>query len=889
MGNMVGRSKRKSRKLLLFTGVLCICFLLGTGFIWSRLRNGVELQRFDLASVHAEGIFLQLKEGIIFTVERLDLGTKVSSGTLPQPERLLERSLGWIHLVREIRINNLSLQGQNYSLQYQNNVFSLSGENFQLSSAVTYEQGKVLLDIARLEIKPYSVTLSGKAEYVRKSQSLLFEGAISIFGIDGRLDFRQRRDNIDAEIQSERFTDLPALLAHMPLDPEALSWVRENITADDYVIDHLHLGFTLKEGKPEIRPNSFYGTATATGGAIRFEQSLPPVLCKRIHVSYENDKLAFALEEPLYKGRNIEGSSVTIAPLLGKEVTRLAISIRTDSRLDSDIHELLKAYDIELPLTQQSGTTRGDLQLVFDLPDFTLHTKGTFQTGEGEWTFGDTPFLADSANVQLHDDKVIIDRADIRYRDMLQASVQGNVDTSAGQADLTADIQRFAIHERESDIVTVRDLSMPIIIRFSQDRTDIRMPLLQTDINISPSRRLVSLNDLNKIWPYIVFLNEFHPPEGRMAIDVTDPQHLAFTGSIETDALPLVAGNEPVKHFSLHGTKTPERLTAIVNEGKITITAAEKLIIRLHDYLLQVDADTIGRKAGSVSPVPIVISGPASRITLKQIVVPTNTFQTKIQGENVSFSAELPQGNLLFESDGSDITLAATDIDAQLAQDFFPFADLRGGRFNLSLKGKDEQNYEGYVEFSNVLIKDAALLNNVLSFVNAIPALATFSSPGFDSDGYQVNQGVANFSRSGDLVTIQQLRTDGTTINTEAKGWVDLENDILKINVKLIGLKDYSKIISKIPWAGYAILGQDGSLSTSLLVAGDLDEPTITTSLSKEIIMIPINIVKRTIQWPARLFSKLKDLAAETPDNGDESDFIPDEGSINDLYKISPP
>ena len=74
---------------------------------------------------------------------------------------------------------------------------------------------------------------------------------------------------------------------------------------------------------------------------------------------------------------------------------------------------------------------------------------------------------------------------------------------------------------------------------------------------------------------------------------------------------------------------------------------------------------------------------------------------------------------------------------------------------------------------------------------------------------------------SNSLLTIDQLRTDGTTINTEARGWVDLENDILKINLELISLKDFSKIISKIPWAGYAILGEDGSLSTSLLLSGN--------------------------------------------------------------------
>ena len=115
-------------------------------------------------------------------------------------------------------------------------------------------------------------------------------------------------------------------------------------------------------------------------------------------------------------------------------------------------------------------------------------------------------------------------------------------------------------------------------------------------------------------------------------------------------------------------------------------------------------------------------------------------------------------------------------------------------------------------------------------------------------------------------MTIQQLRTDGTTINTKAKGWINLENDTLEISAELISLKDFSKIINKIPLAGYAILGADGSINTSLLISGSLTKPEIETNLSKEIVITPINVVKRTIKLPFKIFAKPEDVEIKKPE-----------------------
>jgi hypothetical protein len=169
-----------------------------------------------------------------------------------------------------------------------------------------------------------------------------------------------------------------------------------------------------------------------------------------VDVSFENDRLSFDLDTPVYKTKDLAGSSAAIEPLLGDN-TSLAITLQTESILDDEIHELLKAYNIRLPLTQQTGTTRGNLQLVFDLPGFRLHTKGAFTTDKGGWTWNNIPFRSDAAAVRLKDNLVTIDNAEINFKEIMQADLAGVIDTAAHKATLSADIRHLDLRDGKTE------------------------------------------------------------------------------------------------------------------------------------------------------------------------------------------------------------------------------------------------------------------------------------------------------------------------------------------------------------------------------------------------------------------------------------------------------
>jgi hypothetical protein len=289
-------------------------------------------------------------------------------------------------------------------------------------------------------------------------------------------------------------------------------------------------------------------------------------------------------------------------------------------------------------------------------------------------------------------------------------------------------------------------------------------------------------------------------------------------------------------------------------------------MVDLQEYLVTVDTNTFkDQKSTPAVPIPLEVTGPKVNLKVKEFFIPTREFEFKARGSDISLKAELEQGHFLFESSEKEKSFVGTELDGKIAETFIDFADFSGGTLNVSLKG-DMTNYKGYFEFSNVLVKGYLFMNNILAFLNTIPALATLSSPGFDEDGYRIKDGIVYFDLADKLLSIRHLRADGTTVNCEAQGWVNFNDSTLEIDLELHTLKDYSYLISKIPLAGYAILGEDGSLSTSLKVDGPLANPSIETYLAEEIIMTPFNVIKRTFEWPFKMIDKINEQPTEIPE-----------------------
>jgi hypothetical protein len=87
---------------------------------------------------------------------------------------------------------------------------------------------------------------------------------------------------------------------------------------------------------------------------------------------------------------------------------------------------------------------------------------------------------------------------------------------------------------------------------------------------------------------------------------------------------------------------------------------------------------------------------------------------------------------------------------------------------------------------------------------------------------------------------------------------MNLKTKKLNINMAIQTVRKIGKIVGSLPVLGYILMGEDNSITFGLKITGTLDDPKVKTSAAKEILMLPFDLIKRTLQSPAHIINTEK-------------------------------
>lgn len=244
-----------------------------------------------------------------------------------------------------------------------------------------------------------------------------------------------------------------------------------------------------------------------------------------------------------------------------------------------------------------------------------------------------------------------------------------------------------------------------------------------------------------------------------------------------------------------------------------------------------------------------------------------NSFILKDDKNGSKFSLKNGLGNIYYRkaNDGA-IVLDATKIDSDFINKFFKKEIAKSGFITLNSSGKIDF-ISGKVEIDGMRIIDLAILNNLITLVNTTPALinpllavpAIFgmvTNGGFNLNGYTVSSGYVDFTYDFEkqYLNLLKIHTVGNSVDFDGYGSIDFEKDSINSSLELIFMKDYSKIVGSIPGLSYIFLGDDKRVSTTVNITGNLENPKIESNVAKDSAIAPLNILKRIITSPFKLF-----------------------------------
>ncbi len=323
----------------------------------------------------------------------------------------------------------------------------------------------------------------------------------------------------------------------------------------------------------------------------------------------------------------------------------------------------------------------------------------------------------------------------------------------------------------------------------------------------------------------------------------------------------LIENNKPLRKYKIKGKFNSKKSFFTIN-NKVSLKVDDNIKVNIKDSQINISEvldflnDINTSSSSTEENYTIAMNAFNSSLYLgnKRNVI---SDKIELQYHNGIMTAQLKykNGHAGFKLDNNTFHLYGEKFNDQFMNELFSFSKLKGGQLKFSMNGSLD-NYDGLFYLQNTKILDYIIINNILAFVNTVPSLATFSLPGYSKSGLKVKNAYLYFNAKNGVFNISDFYLDSKEIDILGSGTADLnKNEIdLILNLKT----DLGSSLSKIPVVGYILFNKD-SITTTMSVTGKLSDPSVKSLIVQDLVIAPINILKRALLLPYNLLKPQKE------------------------------
>ena len=914
---------------------------------------------------------------LILTIDNIEYKSEktTTSSSFEELKDSIELLPKVLNFFQKIKINKLKINDNEFEIILDDEILYLDNKYINIASKIDTISNQVVFELYSLYLKDLNFLFDGKVKIDYFNEKIDYYGNFYYENLQSNINVEMTKKIAKFYLVSEPFKSLKFLKNFLHLPNIAESWMYDNVKGD-IKIEELYAEYDLINN--HIIENSIQGKAQIKDAKIRFHKDVDAVNTKSLDIFFKDNRLHFNLMEPMFKDKKLDGSFVVINNLTSEKNGQVDVFLKTNSKLDKDILDILKAYNITLPIIQKNGNTQASLLMKFPY-DTTknMSTYGEFFLNDAKVAINNFEFESKNAEVILDDSIIKIKNSDFKYKDMINATLNLNLDIKTLKSYGDANIKSFLIKEENKEsLVEIKDKNTAIDLNFNNE-VSILLKDLGTNIKIS-DLIYVNIDDLSKIYPYSKLLKDNSIKEGIVALQIKDEKNINFEAFIKGLNLPLQKNDTNIDSLEINGkiedgkTKISSKdedikieiddklniylqnLDVILENKKIeTSNLKQEVVINLLNSKLKIDTDIYClenakifiKNSGidfeaDVKDLNLPIKKNNNKIEKLSLVGTLKNHITSIETKNKDLILQLTEDSVFLYAEDYALHYSSTDskkienikykkidikgknliifydeVNKLLADEFVlrirndsKFVSLDYKQTSVTFRESKDKKIDIFSnnvsdEFINALIgkhifdggnlmfyasgymndlngkliiensnvEGVTILNNLLLFIQTSPALINpllaipavvglATNSGFNLLAYNIVDGTIefNYNKDKELLDIKKLITIGNGIDFDGRGTVDLKNNIIDSNIKLIFFKDYSKLVGMVPVINYVLLGDNNRVETEVNLNGSLSDPDISTNLTKDTISVPMNIGKRILSFPSILFDFIR-------------------------------
>ncbi len=822
---------------------------------------GISIDSLKIGSFHIEKLYLKLDKKLIISAKKLIIPKKKSNKSVPNIDKTLNEVKNILRYFQSIELKEVEFKNNTYTILYTDRVLYMTNNEFEMAAKdVDYIGDRLHASIEQIYLRKYGITLSGNLIYNIKEDRVIIRGEALYRDLKSQFVIHKKQSRLYYVLNTKEFKSLKPIVDEFTLPKSISLWITDKIVAKSYQIVYLKGVADIDKNGISILPKTINAKAIIKDVVANFQEGVEPVIAKIMVITFADDKLEFHLKKPYFIDNPLEGSRVSIEGMIATP-PRLKLDLNISATYDRAVDSIFKSYGIDIPILQKSGLVDGRVYLDIDLNTTKVSFHSDLNLTKGVVKIGNFPLSIERGEVSIDSKSIKLSNFTV-YDKWYKMGVEGDINLKKHKIKLMLDIDRVQLGE----YFIIKDSKQPLHIDYSKD-IKFRLPKLNSGLNIFAKDSMVVMDivDINKIKPYITNL-PINIDSGEVKIKTKNFIDYTFRGSIENKNCFFYENNSsclikiPISgQLSNRGLLIDAFDKRITYSSNTSIVKVKNLHFDLYKFLnTKKDDKSSSYKKPTMDK--FTLQGKNSIIGYKSHQLLTDRYDINISSKgDFSFVGKLAKDRVDITQKNSYMKIKANRVTDKILHPLINFKGLQKGRYSIDMLKNGDNISKGEINIYGGVMRDFKTYNNIMAFINTLPSLATLNKPGFSKKGFNIKKGTIKFTLDGDILTLNSIQIEGLSSTISGRGVINLATKSISIEILIMTAREVGKIIGDIPIVGHILMGDNRSITLGLKVTGRLDKPKVKNSAVKDTLLVPIEIIKRTITAPEYIYKKQKE------------------------------
>ena len=825
-------------------------------FAWFSV--GVKVDTFKAYGYHIDGLYIKLDKKLTLKANRVVVPHSKENPSLEHISEIFENIKYILTFFEYIDLKKIVFDNNVLGVYYYDNILQLSSKDYLVRVDV-HREGKMLIGkIPILLLKDENITARGTFRYDLHEDRLSIKGKFSLNHTTGNFKASKQGNNIVFSLKSDTFSNLKEIIDRFNITPAIRSWIVDKVKAKNYRLISLSGGGSFVDKEFKMDFNLLKGKVLFSDVRIYFKDALEPILAPSFVLSYTNNNgLFFDLKKPRYKGKNLDGSTVSIVNLKDDNTT-LKIDLQMKSRVDETVRNILSSYDVSMPVLQKNGDVKASVKLDIPLKKDGITVLVDVNLSKSKIIVNHIPFYVQSGYVSYANGLVYLKDIVLSHTTH-NGTLNGSIDLDKSKANMVFNAKYLTLKADRKTLMSLKNKKIPIKLNY-KNNIRISIPKYMLRLSNNKYETVLTLRDLNKVKE---FVSDEIPLKdgGNVKVKTKDFKTYTLKGMLKYKSCFFYEKEDTCfLSTSFHGKISQKDVQFYAFNNRLHYKKSNShlvlkgLNIDLKKFLIQVSKKTKKHKRVK-SGTKVVIVGDKSHLRYDTYSLLTDSYNVNVKNNGDIKAVGIANKDMVsFTKVGKVLSLKALRIKDSVLQPLINFYGLQGGRYSIEKTGIPSKTMKGKITVEGGVMKDFKAYNNTLAFINTIPALATLHKPGYSDKGFSIKSAIIEYRMiKKDKIIFDSIYIKGDAASIVGKGELDLKKKTINVELGIQVARELGQIVGGIPLVGYILIGEDKSITVGLKIMGSLDKPKVSIMAVEDILSYPLEVIKRTIMLPKKL------------------------------------